>query len=660
MQRLNYFSSGSLRFKIVFGLLLSLLPMVVMVGITYYSSLDTAENSKRIMRLITQNGSKEINAFIKGQENVFSDWTKEDIFGMAIEFQTTAELQNHLDSLLKGQQGFSLLMLTNSEGEVLEAAVGEHIEGARSDAFKGLTIKEVSGHMNQARRRADLVKYNWLKRLGQKSAQTFVFSFGAKDSEGKPNGFFLAYVDWSRLQESVNAVFNATETNGFKTAKVAILDRVSGVALSHSKGEMIGKSLESIDSLKSWLSLGAENGEVRKFDLEKETDYVASFPIQGASGAFEENSLTHNDSNLSLTTFVHEGEVLSDVHRILWTSAAVAGSGAILVILVGLFVAARISKPLNRVIESLAASGDQVASASEQVSSSSHQLAEGTSEQAASLEETSSSLAEVNSMTRHNADGANQGDNLMKEVNEVVSEATESMIQLTTSMQEISTASEETSKIIKTIDEIAFQTNLLALNAAVEAARAGEAGAGFAVVADEVRNLAMRAADAAKDTAGLIEGTIKKVKDGVELVVRTDEAFGEVANRANKVGELVGEIAAASNDQAQSIEQVSTAVGEMDKVVQGAAAIAEESASASEEMSAQAKQMKGIVTDLAAIVGGNGKNGNENQKAFSSKTGFGIKRALAATWAKKARTEQMAILQADECNPEEEGQFRDF
>ena len=184
-------------------------------------------------------------------------------------------------------------------------------------------------------------------------------------------------------------------------------------------------------------------------------------------------------------------------------------------------------------------------------------------------------------------------------------------------MQEISKASEETSKIIKTIDEIAFQTNLLALNAAVEAARAGEAGAGFAVVADEVRNLAMRAADAAKNTAALIEGTVKKVSDGTALVKTTNDAFNEVAGSTAKVGELVGEIAAASSEQAQGIEQVNIAVTEMDKVTQQNAATAEESASASEELNAQAEEMKSFVADLAAMVGGNADVSTGGRRAAS-------------------------------------------
>jgi methyl-accepting chemotaxis protein len=178
------------------------------------------------------------------------------------------------------------------------------------------------------------------------------------------------------------------------------------------------------------------------------------------------------------------------------------------------------------------------------------------------------------------------------------------MAQLTISMEDISKASEETFKIIKTIDEIAFQTNLLALNAAVEAARAGEAGAGFAVVADEVRNLAMRAADAAKNTAELIEGTVKKVSDGSKLVATTNDAFGKVAESSGKVGAIVAEISAASSEQSKGIEQVNIAIAEMDKVVQQNAANAEESASASEEMNAQAEQLKSFVQDLIMVITG--------------------------------------------------------
>jgi methyl-accepting chemotaxis protein len=280
-----------------------------------------------------------------------------------------------------------------------------------------------------------------------------------------------------------------------------------------------------------------------------------------------------------------------------------------------------ITKPIHLVIAGLSEGAAQVASASGQVATASQSLAEGAAEQAAALEETSSSLEEMASMTKTNADNAAQANQLSQETNEVVAKASQSMTELTQSMGEINSAGQETAKIIKTIDEIAFQTNLLALNAAVEAARAGEAGAGFAVVAEEVRNLAMRAAEAAKNTAGLIEMTISRVKAGSELVTRTGQAFDEVAVSSQKVGELLGEIAAASSEQAQGIDQVNRAATEMDKVTQQNAASAEESASASEEMSAQAETMQGFVGDLVGLVGG-GKQGGS-----SAGSGMRLRRA---------------------------------
>ena len=274
-----------------------------------------------------------------------------------------------------------------------------------------------------------------------------------------------------------------------------------------------------------------------------------------------------------------------------------------------------ISNPINHIVEDLNEGAEQVSSASSEISSASQMLAEGASEQAASIEESSSSLEEISSRTKKNADNASEADRLMKESNEVVLKANRSMGELSSAMEEISKTGEETAKIIKTIDEIAFQTNLLALNAAVEAARAGEVGAGFAVVAGEVRNLAMRAAEAARNTSHLIDGTVKRIRQGSDLVVKTNEAFSEVAKGTHKVGKLVSEIAISSREQAQGLEQVNKAVDGMDKIAQRNAANAEESASTSEELSAQAVQMKDIVSALVKLVGENGQRGSRKELA---------------------------------------------
>ena len=338
----------------------------------------------------------------------------------------------------------------------------------------------------------------------------------------------------------------------------------------------------------------------------------------------------------------------------------------VLGIALAFFIARGLVRSLSKIAEGMNEGAEQVASASGQVSSASQSLAEGSSEQAASIEETSSSLEEMSSMTKQNSENAKQADGLMQEANQVVGQANTSMTDLKDSMEEISKASEETSKIIKTIDEIAFQTNLLALNAAVEAARAGEAGAGFAVVAEEVRNLAMRSADAAKNTAELIEGTVKKVGHGSELVNTTSDAFSEVATSSAKVAELVAEISAASTEQAQGIEQVNTAVTEMDKVTQSNAAGAEESASASEEMNAQAEEMKGMVNELMNMVGGSA-NGAGNDSAKSKKRLPAGKRTKIAPQIPKAgkAVKQIVAHKAKEVNPQQvipldDADFQDF
>ncbi len=284
---------------------------------------------------------------------------------------------------------------------------------------------------------------------------------------------------------------------------------------------------------------------------------------------------------------------------------------ALLVIAVSALLAAYLSSMIGGALEKIShdldSGAEEVTSAAGQVSSVSQSLADGASNQAAAIEETSASLEEIAAVTKQNADNVGQAEALTSEARKVIDTANVSMDQLTQSMGEISKASEETSKIIKTIDEIAFQTNLLALNAAVEAARAGEAGAGFAVVADEVRNLALRASEAARNTAGLIEGTVQKVQTGEKLVTSTNQSFREVAESTAKVAMLMSEIATASREQASGVGQVNLAVTELDTVTQQNAATAEEAASASEELSAQAEQMRETVRGLIALVRGGGR-----------------------------------------------------
>jgi len=337
---------------------------------------------------------------------------------------------------------------------------------------------------------------------------------------------------------------------------------------------------------------------------EKEEDYEKA--IQLAKEVQEiRNRLTYFKTAFSenLKTELSEIRTASLQHRYLNLSVFF---GIVICTVFGIWmmITRSITRPLNSVIKGLNESSRQVAGISRHIFRTSQSLTQGSSGQRASSEDISLSLEEMADRTRQNADNANQADSLMKITGQIVGTANNAMKELINSMDEIFRASREIFKVIKTIEEIAFQTNLLALNASVEAAHAGEAGAGFAVVADEVRSLAGRVTEAAKNTSNMIEIAVKKIQDGSETVNRTSCRFSEVAEISVKVGNLVSEIAVASNEQAHGIEQINQRATEMDKVTQQNAAIAGEAAANSEELKLRAEQMRGFVNKLAYLVGG--------------------------------------------------------
>jgi methyl-accepting chemotaxis protein/methyl-accepting chemotaxis protein-1 (serine sensor receptor) len=277
---------------------------------------------------------------------------------------------------------------------------------------------------------------------------------------------------------------------------------------------------------------------------------------------------------------------------------SLGGAASALIVIRGM------NKTLRQAVTELSEGAEQVASAASQVSSSSQSLAQGSSEQAASLEETSASSEEINAMARKNAENSRSSADLVTQSQQKFVETNQALEQTVVAMGEINTQSGKISKIIRVIDEIAFQTNILALNAAVEAARAGEAGMGFAVVADEVRNLAQRCAQAAKDTAALIEESIAKSNDGKMKVDQVAAAIRTITEESARVKTLVDGVNLGSQEQGRGIEQIGKAIAQMEQVTQRTAASAEESASAAEELNAQSGTLKHIVERLTAMVGG--------------------------------------------------------
>ncbi len=288
--------------------------------------------------------------------------------------------------------------------------------------------------------------------------------------------------------------------------------------------------------------------------------------------------------------------------------------------LAGFAITRAITLPLNKTINGLEHGSVEVDQASKHIAASSHTLADSAQRLAATNEQISASMDEITSRARQNADNSQIADTHMSEAHEILQTASRHMDELTASMDDISTSSQQTSKIVKTIDDIAFQTNLLALNAAVEAARAGEAGAGFAVVAEEVRNLAMRAATAAQETSTLLETTVAKVQGGTSKLDDTSGAFQNLAAKVTGVVNLLSEITVASNEQAEGVAQANKGTAEMEIVAQRIAAAAEESSAASEQLTSQCQQAQEYVHGLADLIHGSRENKGSTYPALESNT----------------------------------------
>ena len=643
----------SLRWKLLIGSIC--LVLIPLTGVACFSLIQSSKaleeaSSEKVLR-IAENLASDVEQNLGSELRIIKTLTVRDSIvklGMDLakngENDPTveaerAQVSKELTAAMKemGSEGYEGVIFLNTEGVLFADARGVESKGLAlgdRDYFKGAKSGKITiGKIAQS-----------------KATGKGIVPIGAPVLS--PTGEFLGAIGIiMKLDHFAEKVAN---TKVGSTGYVLAVNE-DGLIIAHrDKDVVFKKNIKEIQ--------GAENVAQKMLSKQTGVGTYSTLGIERIAG-YAPIGLTGWSIAASLT----RDEFLAPVYGFR-KGIIIAGAIFLMLSIVTTIVFARkISRPIAKVVEGMTEAAEQVSSGAGQVSSAAQQLAEGTSEQAASIEETSSSLEELASMTKQNADHSKQANQLMSGTMEVASRAGGSMAKLAASMVEISRASEETSKIIKTIDEIAFQTNLLALNAAVEAARAGEAGAGFAVVADEVRNLAMRAADAAKNTATLIEGTVKKVKEGSDLVGITEKEFHDLAASVEKSAGLVGEISAASTEQAQGIEQINKAVNEMDKVVQQNAANAEESASASEEMNAQAYQIKDFVGELKTMV-----DGSKGRRSANKEKSVKNRMEMAAVSGKKSGSHAHNIAQkalppskvkksqAEKLIPLEETEITDF
>jgi hypothetical protein len=591
------FNSKKIERRIYSRLLLSLLPMLAMVVLTYHFSKDLPENNKIILQLISENGANEIKRFIQTQRESFNHMIQNDIFGMSIEFQTFDELQKHFNSLHQSYHIFSQLLLTDVTGKKI-LALPENIQ------FRNDTISEV---IREHKHLTIFEHYLCKNRMSKDECQyTCIFGFQTMDTDGQHNGYFFATIDWSKIHTKIKEIYDEMHQKGFENARMAIIELETGRAIGHSNHQMIHKKMFDPNQLDTLLHEKKFHEQI----IQNQPHYVSFFSVDP-----EEMPYDSFERHLCLALFVPEKAIMAEIRRIVVTSAGSAIICSLFVILVGFLIIKGVKGPLGLAVSEINTASEELKiAAKHQLSNTANQVT-STSELNTNIEEqvaSSRQLADIANNFVSAAESTNTSANLGKNslentvsgieiIKTQVEKIAENMLSLNEKTQQMSLA-------LDIINELSAQTTILSYNATIEAVGAGDAGKRFSAIAEQIMKLANKATESTKDISILVEDIqksgnktimttedgIKSVDNGMQMILETVDHFDSILTSADQTLISAKEMDMTISQQKNAIEQAADAI----RNIQTAA---EDVKNSSEETLRTAEQMLSMSRKLAEL-----------------------------------------------------------